>query len=276
MKNNKQTTETTEIDVVEVKRGQVQFCILGVTPLIMNRMAQKAINELLLPKGRKTAADKANTLKHDPVKEYRGSVHQTPRGDSLLAMPATAFKAGLSNAAIDIPGGVNKSMMGRLSYVEGEYVNIFGVPKLHMSIVRMADMSRTPDVRTRACLPEWACRLSISYTRPVINAQIITRLLAGAGMMQGIGDFRIQKGKGNFGSFKLVDESDEDWQRIMQTQGRDAQQQALAEPECYDAETEELLEWFNNEIRTREMSKRDDAPKTKKNPKGPEAEENAA
>jgi hypothetical protein len=262
-----QKTELSDVEVMEVARGQVQFCILGTTPLIMHRMAQKAINELLLPKGAKSKADKAATLKHNPVEEYRNSVHQTQQGDSLLAMPSTAFKAGLSNAAIDIGVGVNKSQMGRLSYVEGEFVNIFGAPKLHMSIVRMDNMSRTPDVRTRACLPEWACRLTVSYIKPVINASIITRLLAGAGMMQGIGDFRMQKGKGSYGSFKLVDESDEDWQRIMRTQGRAVQTDALKNPECYDEDTTQLLEWFQNEVGRREMAKGADK-KTKKEAEG--------
>ena len=47
----------------------------------------------------------------------------------------------------------------------------------------------------------------------------------------------------------IVDKADKKFARIMQDGGRAAQQQALAEPECYDAETEELFEWYEAEIK---------------------------
>jgi len=264
-----------EVEVMEVQRGVVQFCILGTTPLIMNRMAAKAMNELLLPRGKLTTADKANNLKHDPVSEYRNSVHQTPRGDSLLAVPSTAFKSAMANAAIDIPGTAAKAQIGRMSYVEGEYVNVFGAPKLHMAVVRMADMNRTPDIRTRAILPEWACRITVAFVKPTLTATTIARLLAGAGMMQGVGDFRVQKGKGNFGSFKLVDEDDADWQRIISEQGREVQRLGLDNPECYDVETAELLQTYHGELAKRELCKAEPTEKKAKKAKGNDQEEAA-
>lgn len=270
-KNNK--PEASDVNVLQVRRGSVEVCILGTTPLIVNRMAQKAINQLLLPSGRKTAADKANTLKHNPVEEFRNSVHTQQTGPTLLAMPSTAFKSGLSNAAIDIGQGVNKAQMGRLSYVEGDYVSIYGNPLLHMSIVRMADPGRTPDVRTRAILPEWACKLTVSFVMPVINATIIANLLAGAGMMQGIGDFRVQKGKGNYGSFRLCEPNDPDFVRITSTQARDAQVLAMKEAVTYDQETAELLAWFHSEVRRRELKGTDDkATRAKKSDESQEVE----
>jgi hypothetical protein len=48
-----------------------------------------------------------------------------------------------------------------------------------------------------------------------------------------------------------VSEDDKDFQRIIKTMGRKAQVKAMAEPECFDAETEELLSWFEAETKRR-------------------------
>jgi len=57
--------------------GRASFWLKGKTPIIFNAMSAKAKHDLLLPKGRKTAAEKAQTLKHDPEEEYRNSVYRS-------------------------------------------------------------------------------------------------------------------------------------------------------------------------------------------------------
>lgn len=116
-----------------------------------------------------------------------------------------------------------------------------------MSIVRSADMNRTPDVRTRAIVPEWACRLRITFVQPLIRAQAVANLLAAAGITIGIGDWRSEKGSGNYGQFRIADKDDSDFKRILKEGGRAAQAEALENPVCYDDETTELLSWFEEE-----------------------------
>ena len=82
-----------------------------------------------------------------------------------------------------------------------------------MSITRSADKNRTPDVRTRAILPEWACKLRIAYTKPILREQAIFNLLAAAGLQSGVGDWRQEKGSGSYGAFKLVNADDPDFLR---------------------------------------------------------------
>ena len=45
-------TKEATIDVQEMSTNKVEFCILGRTPIILNRMSEKAKYELLFPKGR--------------------------------------------------------------------------------------------------------------------------------------------------------------------------------------------------------------------------------
>jgi hypothetical protein len=249
MAATKKTTTTEEVsDILEVTRGQFDCCLIGTSPLILNRMSEKAKRDLLMPKGRKSAIDRAMTLKHQPVEEYRASVYRLsdPEAPTLLALLSTAFKGAIRSAALDMPGA-KKAQIGRLTYIAGDYVGIFGLPKLFMSITRSADMNKTPDVRTRAIVPEWACRVAITYVQPLIRAQAVANLLAAAGLTIGVGDWRPEKGAGSYGQFRLVNHDDPAFLAIVNAGGRVAQGDALETPVCYDDETAELLSWFDTE-----------------------------
>lgn len=241
-------------DVIQVEKGRLDCYLVGDSPIILNRMSEKAKHELLYPKGRKNAMERATSMKHQPVEEYRASAYtlKDPARETFLAILSTAFKGSLRTAALDLPG-MKKAQIGRLTYVEGDYVGIFGLPKLFMSITRSADMNRTPDVRTRAIVPEWACKVSVTYVKPLMRAQAVANLLAAAGITIGVGDWRPEKGAGSYGQFRLVDPKDADFQRIVTDGGRAAQIEALKNPVCYDDETTELLGWFENEVSKRQL-----------------------
>lgn len=241
-----------EITIMEVVKGRMDFCILGTSPFICNRMSQKVWFELLAPKGRKTAADKAGSMKHDPIKEFRDSPYRTasPNAPALLAVPTSAFKGAMGTAALRTPG-VKKTEIEQLITVDWDDSPLYGIPKVFMAITRSADMNKTPDVRTRAILPEWACKLSVTFVKPILREQAVANLLAAAGFISGVGDWRQEKGSGSYGGFKLVSADDADFNRIISTMGRKEQQAALDEPEAYNEETAEMLAWFDVEIRRR-------------------------
>lgn len=252
MATKKSSTDKAEISILEVKRGTMECCILGLTPLVCEAMSGKVIQGLLLPPGRKTAASKASTLKHNPMEEYVGSVYRASgeKTPTRVLFPATGFKKALADVAKDIPGA-NKAQIGRLSYVEGSYIPIYGIPQLMMSVVRNSDIARTPDVRTRAVLPRWACSIRVTYIKPLLRDAVVANLLAAAGMMRGIGGWRTEKGAGDYGQFQLVAPEDPEFVDIVNTGGREAQDLALAEPEFFDDESAKLMAWFNEEITRR-------------------------
>jgi hypothetical protein len=247
-------TPTHEVsEIIEVTRGQFECCILGTSPLILNRMSEKAKRELLMPKGRKNAIDKATSLKHNPVEEYRASAYRMPETQpTLLGILSTAFKRAMGTAALDMPGA-KKAQIGRLTYIEGDYVGIFGVPQLFMSIVRSADMNKTPDVRTRAIVPHWACRVRVTYVEPLIRPQAVANLLAAAGLTVGVGDWRPEKGAGSYGQFQIVGGDHAGFLDLLKTGGRGDQADALETPVCYDEETADLLAWYDDERAKRNL-----------------------
>lgn len=240
------------IEVLELQQETLQVCILGTTPLIFNRMAEKAKRELLMPARKNRAAQHAG-LKHDPVVEFRNSVYrlQDPKGATALAFPAPGFKAAMAQAAIDIPGSASKAAIGRLCRVMGYSIPIYGIPKVFMTAVRSAGMNKTPDIRTRAIVPAWAGVLQVNYAVPMLNASAVSNLLAAAGAIVGVGDFRQEKGKGDFGLFELVAADDKRFNAIIKSAARAEQEAALEAADAYDDESAELLEWFEAEIQVR-------------------------
>jgi hypothetical protein len=234
-----------EIEITPIAKERLNFCILGTTPFIANTMSEKARQELLAPAGRKTAADRASNVKHNPMREYRASCYMLPDAPSAIGIMSTAFKGAMRNAALDIPGS-SKSQIGRLTYVVGDYVPLFGVPQISMMTVRSSDMNRTPDIRTRAIFPRWATIIGIEYVTPLLRANAVVNLLAAAGITQGVGDGRPEKGKMSYGQFEIVAEDDSRFVEILRTGGRAAQLDALRNPICYDTETEKMLVWFSD------------------------------
>lgn len=239
------------ITVSEIHTGSFTVHIVGTTPILCNAMSAKVRMDLLAPRGKKTTAEKQTQLKHDPIAEYRRSAYRTrnPDAPTLIYHPGDAWKKCIANTAVDIPGAA-RAQIGRLCWVEGREIPLWGVPQLHMGVVRAADMNRTPDVRTRAVLPEWASVITVTYVKPNITEQALLNLIASGGLINGQGDWRQQKG-GSFGRFRIARKDDPELQRIMKTGGREAQVEGFANPTPFDLETEELYEAFLAEIAAR-------------------------
>lgn len=252
MKTAQKGKSEDSLDILELQVGRLLVCILGTTPVFMNRMSEKVQHELLFPAAKKNAAARASSLKHSPMDEFRASPYtsEDPTCPTLITFPSSGFKGAMKTAALDLPGS-SKAQIGRLVWVEGERVPIYGIPKLAMSVVRCKDINRTPDVRTRAVIPEWACFLAVRYASPILKERAVANLLAASGQIAGIGDWRPEKGSGSYGQFRLVDEDDADFQRIISTGVRDTQVEAMTEPEYFDRETAELMEWYTGEVSRR-------------------------
>lgn len=240
-----------ELHIVDVVRGSITFHLVGTTPLLHNCLSNKAKHELLLPSGRKTTVEKQTTLKHKPLDEFRDSVYVNHKGDGATTIQhlSSAFRGAMRSAALDLPG-VTKSEIGRLMWVEGDRVDIFGVPQIDMRIVRQAGMNRTPDVRTRCIMAEWACAITVSFTKPQLKEQAVANLLSAAGMYIGIGDYRNEKGAGNYGLFRICDADDSEYRRIVKAGGRVAQEKGLRDPEAFNDETQELLSWYSEAVKS--------------------------
>ena len=135
----------------------------------------------------------------------------------------------------------------------GDLTPLYGIPQLRMDIVRSADINKTPDVRTRCYIPKWGAEIEIKYITPQLSIASVVALLCNAGVLVGVGDFRQEKGKGSFGSFRVLGEGQEDdeWDDLVSNHGRMAQLAALENPEFANADTVELMEFYEGEVKRR-------------------------
>jgi len=245
-------TQETEITVQALRRATIKLRIVGTTPLFQNRLSEKMRQYFLTGgQGRKTKADKVS-IKHDPLSEYRNSAETVQSGPTALGLRVVAVKAAMATAALETPG-MTKSATQRLLFMPGDHAALYGTPQLRMDVVRSADMAKTPDMRTRCFLPKWGAEIEIAFITPQLSASAVVTLLCNAGVLIGVGDFRQERGKGSFGCFRVIGDGEEDdeWNELVDNHGRNAQLAALASPEYANAETAELMEFYETEVKRR-------------------------
>jgi len=241
----------TTIKVPVLKQGTTTLKIIGNTPLYQNRMSNKVQQYLLVGGKKKTAAEKLE-IKHHPLEEYRNTAEIVPGGPTALGIRATAIKGAMCTAALETPG-ITKSSAYRLITVDGTLIPLYGTPQLKIDVVRSADIAKTPDMRTRCYLPIWGAEIDIRYITPQFALSAIVAMLSNAGTIIGVGDFRQEKGKGNFGTFRVIGSGTDDaeWNDLVKNHGREAQTIALESPEYADHETAELMEFYDEEVKRR-------------------------
>lgn len=242
------------IDLTIVEKGEFEACLLGTAPIWLHALNSKTKKELLFPPGKKSAAQKQSSLKHNPLEEYRTSPYRNrdPKAETYIEAVGAGIKFSMAQIALDLPDtGTSKAQLLRLLFVPQEKISIWGVPLLGMVPVRMADMNRTPDIRTRAVIRHWATKVKVNYVKPVLRQEVVVKILSAAGFMGGIGDWRAGKGNGNFGTFEIVKPTDKRFKHIVENGGRQAQLDAMETPDFYDDDSRELYEWFHEEVAKR-------------------------
>lgn len=228
-----------EMQILKLDFQSVGVYVVGTSPIICNRMSKKTW-EILENGGEGKKKGRYTTIKHDALAEYRESPYTLDGGPTRLGALAVWFKKSMMTAALRMPR-IHKTEIGQLVRVEGERIPLYGIPQLFMAVTRSKDIDHTPDVRTRAIIPEWAVLLDIRFLKGRLNTKSIGDLLASAGVVSGVGDWRTEKGSANYGSFRLADANDKELKKILATGGRAAQIKALNVPTFYDDETEELF-----------------------------------
>ena len=268
----KQPVES-QVHITEIQLTSLECYVVGVSPLVPHAVSFKSRGSLLFPSGRKTVAEKATSMKHDPFNEFRDAAYKFKDNDqpTRLYMPGGAFHGAMANAAIDMVGA-KKAQIGRLTNIVGDKICVWGVPQIFATVVRSSDMARTPDIRVLPILPKWAATITVQFVGSLIKTASIANLLGAAGVIIGIGDGRPEKGKLSYGKFRVVSEDDPELIQIMKSGGLKAQDQALADPAFYDAETEELLTWFEEEKLQRIAAPAKEPAKAKPRKNGKEAQ----
>ena len=246
----KSTIPSSTVRVQRIASKAYAITIVGMTGLYLHKMSQKAQRDLLLGGKKKTAAEK-QTIKHDPIQEFRNSMYfsRDRSDDAAVFFPAMAIKRAMRTIAVEIDG-VKGTQIDRLVYMPAEYIHLVGAPILRMDVTRSSDIGRTPDVRTRAYLPTWGTQFTIHAAHPQFSEATIQALLANAGQFIGIGDNRQERGKGSFGTFMVTEGFPES---LSVSGNKDRQVEAWEHPRVDElhGDTSALFALWGEEVRQR-------------------------
>jgi hypothetical protein len=194
----KKTEKIVDVDV-ELNLKKITIPIIGTTSLIMHKFDKKGLNQIIesgkVDVEMKQGGKKKNIA--NPDEDYIDSIHFFSDGKTC-GFPATAFKKAMVNMA----GRIFKSKMTEARaafYIEADdpetgLVKINGEHRMRTDMVRVGTINKVASPRYRAEFPKWSAVLNIRFFSDVISEKDIVKMLAAAGIGNGIGEWRPEKG----------------------------------------------------------------------------------
>lgn len=187
--------------------------LVGDSPLIVHKWSEKAKKEIL-DKQMKKAKTKGHDAK-DPVKDFIDSLYwldgepeektedgfaKAIQGGARFGFPSVAFKASAVSAGYRCGVTKDKVSMNAAFHIDGEFVEIYGIPEMREDMVRVG--TGTADIRYRGEFKDWYAVFGVKYNASAISLEQLVNLFNLGGFACGIGEWRIEKG-GAFGMFHV-------------------------------------------------------------------------
>lgn len=191
------------VEIVDFSIREVTIPIVGISPLIVHAWSEKS-KKMIADK----QAKKAKSAKHEirnPEEEYQQAKHIS--ADYWEGFPAAGFKGAIERAAKIIGLVMKDTRMAIWVYgncSQTDLIRIYGKSRMRTDMVRVG--MGTSDIRYRPEYPEWTAELPISYNEGMLSLDQVFQLVKAAGFCCGVGEMRPEKGKFNYGRFKLAEE----------------------------------------------------------------------
>ena len=125
------------------------------------------------------------------------------KSGAKFGFPSTAFKQAAASGGFRSGVLKNKVVMLGAFHIDGELVEIKGIPSLREDMIKL--MGSTADLRYRGEFKEWQTTFVVKYNSSVTSPEIIVNLFSLAGFAVGIGEWRPEK-SGSFGMFHVKTE----------------------------------------------------------------------
>ena len=203
--------ETVCIPAINIQKATIK--IVGDSALIMHKWSEKAKKEIL-DKQMKKAKTKGHDAK-DPVRDFIDSLYwldgepeeKTEEGfaraiqsGARFGFPSTAFKAAAVSAGYRSGITKDKVSMNAAFHIDGEFVEIHGIPEMREDMVRVG--MGTADIRYRGEFKSWYAVIPVKYNASSISLEQLVNLFNLGGFACGVGEWRTEKG-GAFGMFHV-------------------------------------------------------------------------
>jgi hypothetical protein len=192
--------EAAFISIDRIEAVTIRVPIIGTSPLIVHRFAEKAKRQMLdAMTGRKTLKEPK-----DPVADYEGAFYLTTAEE--YGFPATAFKQATVGGARFYGSSVTMTALRQSIFFGGvpgdgmSLTPIDGEPQMREDVVRV-NRGGT-DLRYRPEFQQWSAVLTVTYVKAMLTKNSLLSLIDAGGMGVGVGEWRPEKG-GDFGTFRI-------------------------------------------------------------------------
>lgn len=202
---------TVTIPAINIQYATIR--VVGDSPLIVHKWSEKAKKEIL-DKQMKKAKTKGHDAK-DPVRDFieslywidgepedkteEGFAHAIESG-ARFGFPSVAFKASAVSAGYRSGVTKDKVSMNAAFHIDGELVEIKGIPEMREDMVRIG--MGTADIRYRGMFSDWSATFRVKYNASAISLEQLVNLINLGGFACGLGEWRPEKG-GQFGMFHV-------------------------------------------------------------------------
>lgn len=183
-----------QITIPEIRIDTLRLKIIGDSPLICHRWAEKA-KKAMRDKQMKVA--KGAREAKDPKSDFEESLYPHPSGG--YGFPAVAFKSAAVSATRFVEDMKMTELRGAL-HIVGDLVKIEGKPTPREDMVRVGMGSA--DIRYRGEFLKWSAELIVQFNSRFISAAQIVNIFNNAGFGVGVGEWRPEK-NGSFGRFHV-------------------------------------------------------------------------
>lgn len=186
----------TSVQVNELIKEKITVEIIGVTPMLVEKMDMDVVERYNLKKGKKMS-DKDSSLEED---RYEDKKYLTT--DGKIGIPAIGFLRGMTEVAPYIDGMDKKKVRGSVRIL-GDIIPLTYKEEIKdVKWGRTSGMTKAPRKIIRPKFTDWSCKLEIVYNAANISAEQICNLLNWAGFQIGFGGYRPEK-SGTFGQYEV-------------------------------------------------------------------------
>lgn len=189
--------EHRELHVEQTKIATIKVKIVGTSPLLQNALSERKIAKIL---GKGIGEPSKKNEPRDIKREVEEAKHKLPNGKIFI--PAYAFKAGIVEMTPYFEN-VNKKMMAGVQVLPVQIPIKYKSEEINRDVGRNQYMGKKiPVVIFRPQFNDWSCELIIKFDESLISPDRIVALLKKAGLQDGVGDFRPQRG-GLYGMYEV-------------------------------------------------------------------------
>lgn len=184
------------VQLQELNKEKITVEIVGLTPLLMEKMDMNVVERYNLKKGKKMS-DKDDKLEEE---KYDAKKHFTD--DGKIGFPSMGFLKGMVEVAPYIDGMDKKRVRGSIRIMEDIIPITFSAESKDVKWGKTSGISKSPRKIIRPKFTNWKCKLCVVYNSTNISAEQVINLINWAGFQMGIGGFRPEH-SGTFGQYEV-------------------------------------------------------------------------